>query len=908
MYKEVISDLLGASIKSKNLRIISDDPLKGAVISNLSEEIITQPQDVLDLIRRGEANITTVENDTDTTSGRKSHLIFKISLERKKVGGSSASRSLCSSLLFVNLGGCEREGDKSRVKSSILAPDDANVLLDDRSLLVLNMVVSKIIENSKKTSPKTGAPPSTSRSVVPYRDSKLTRILKPAIGGHNITCVLCTVVPSNANRLETTQTLKLGHQLRSITNNSFRVSDTMDFKEQNAQLRLQIEALQTELARQRESGGSANVRAGGLPFAATEAQYVNRIKQLEQEVKQKQSASSGEDWRAFEEMRHSFEEHQRDTEESLSAQKQELAEERVLLQTDRTRIFTEKSNLEERELKLGQMLSSLDQKESKLNQILNRLDEQQGAWQQSVVDLEHREMLIEAANQSYQNRLKHIQELESQWEIKLAEQIKREKVLSEREHKMQSLSKEQHELEIKNQLAMQRISNIENDLKVKEARQTSVENGLRGKEVELESVERELQMRRKDLEQLDGALRERERKLVAEQRTLEEREQLVHIAQDRIRGREVEHEKRLADMTEKFSNVSFLAETTNKKRLDLDARGKELDEAAVKIKSEEDQLFLREEALRRREELVRESEDRYRQLVDMEAKLNERVARHEKAVAHFYDVEWKQLTSKYLKGISVLDTLLNSQFDVISKQFNDTMLVRSSVSASAKDNPVFRQELEERKKEVEKLKVEIQEIEVHKNVVSKSFSSRDTHRSYSMTSVADSSRATISSTQSVLLHSIAETVQSMAYMCSNYEQTLSAVGSFAHNTANLNTASAEESLVPQIAVRKVMRRTSLSSSSSSLSPSGPSLLIPGANSIALGSASPKPSYSSKLVVQDLDGGANESSPDAPPIRKHRSSSSWEGGGEALRLGSRSPQPNSNSVSNLPTATVLRYKK
>ncbi len=80
----------------------------------------------------------------------------------------------------------------------------------NKSLLALGAVINKLGEASKKAK---GPKP-----FIPYRDSKLTRILKQSLGGNTMTSILCAVTPAPMHREETVSTLKFGQTCKSIKN------------------------------------------------------------------------------------------------------------------------------------------------------------------------------------------------------------------------------------------------------------------------------------------------------------------------------------------------------------------------------------------------------------------------------------------------------------------------------------------------------------------------------------------------------------------------------------------------------------------------------------------------------------------------------------------------------------------
>jgi centromeric protein E len=92
----------------------------------------------------------------------------------------------------------------------------------NKSLLALGAVISKLGESARKGSRAKG-------SFIPFRDSKLTRILKNSLGGNTLTSILCTVTAAQMHHDETISTLKFGQLCKTIKNNA-RKNEVVDEK------------------------------------------------------------------------------------------------------------------------------------------------------------------------------------------------------------------------------------------------------------------------------------------------------------------------------------------------------------------------------------------------------------------------------------------------------------------------------------------------------------------------------------------------------------------------------------------------------------------------------------------------------------------------------------------------------
>src|SRR5207253_853304 len=137
----------------------------------------------------------------------RSHVIYRVSIEAidreeydaldpEKIPSSQNPIGRVSYLNLVDLAGSERQ--KSTKAEGKILKEGANI---NKSLLALGAVINKLGELSKRQHK------SRTTFFIPYRDSKLTRILKQSLGGNTLTSVLCAVTPAPMHREETVSTL-----------------------------------------------------------------------------------------------------------------------------------------------------------------------------------------------------------------------------------------------------------------------------------------------------------------------------------------------------------------------------------------------------------------------------------------------------------------------------------------------------------------------------------------------------------------------------------------------------------------------------------------------------------------------------------------------------------------------------
>uniref|UniRef100_A0AAX7VJ99 Kinesin motor domain-containing protein n=1 Tax=Astatotilapia calliptera TaxID=8154 RepID=A0AAX7VJ99_ASTCA len=197
IYNEEILDLLCSS-KDKPAISIREDPKEGIKIVGLTEKQVFSAPEMVSCLELGNSARTVGSTAMNAASSR-SHAIFTITLEQRR--GTDKADSVVSKLHLVDLAGSERqkktkaEGDRLKEGISI-----------NRGLLSLGNVISALGDESKKN------------TFVPYRDSKLTRLLQDSLGGNSHTLMIACVSPADSNMEETINTLRYADRARKIKN------------------------------------------------------------------------------------------------------------------------------------------------------------------------------------------------------------------------------------------------------------------------------------------------------------------------------------------------------------------------------------------------------------------------------------------------------------------------------------------------------------------------------------------------------------------------------------------------------------------------------------------------------------------------------------------------------------------
>ncbi|NXR01523.1 KI18B protein, partial [Sagittarius serpentarius] len=197
-YQEVYNEQIHDLLKPKGPLAIREDPEKGVVVQGLSFHQPTSAEQLLGMLANGNKNRTQHPTDANATSSR-SHAVFQIYVKQQDRVGGLAQDLQVAKMSLIDLAGSER-ASVTNTKGERLR-EGANI---NRSLLALINVINALADaKSKKTH-------------IPYRDSKLTRLLKDSIGGNCRTIMIAAVSPSVLAYEDTYNTLKYANRAKDI--------------------------------------------------------------------------------------------------------------------------------------------------------------------------------------------------------------------------------------------------------------------------------------------------------------------------------------------------------------------------------------------------------------------------------------------------------------------------------------------------------------------------------------------------------------------------------------------------------------------------------------------------------------------------------------------------------------------
>lgn len=235
LYNEELRDLLTPDENAK-LKIFDDLSRKGhasTIVQGVEERHITNAAEGIKRLQEGSIRRQVAATKCNDLSSR-SHTVFTITVYAKRPGGGGEDFISLGKLNLVDLAGSEniqRSGAENKRA--------AEAGLINKSLLTLGRVINALVDKS---------------SHIPYRESKLTRLLQDSLGGRTKTCIIATISPAKSNLEETISTLDYAFRAKNIRNKP-QVNTLINKKALLKEFTAEIEKLKTELIATRLRNG-----------------------------------------------------------------------------------------------------------------------------------------------------------------------------------------------------------------------------------------------------------------------------------------------------------------------------------------------------------------------------------------------------------------------------------------------------------------------------------------------------------------------------------------------------------------------------------------------------------------------------------------------------------------------------
>lgn len=265
LYNEEITDLLANEESSRHAEdnkqrkpiSLMEDGKGCVVVRGLEEEAVYSANEIYTLLERGAAKRRTADTLLNKRSSR-SHSVFSITVHIKESAVGDEELIKCGKLNLVDLAGSENISRSGAREGRAREAGEIN-----KSLLTLGRVINALVEHSAH---------------IPYRDSKLTRLLRDSLGGKTKTCIIATISPSAHSLEETLSTLDYAYRAKNIKNKpeaNQKMSKAVLLKD----LYLEIERMKEDVRAARDKNG---VYVPHERFAQEEAEKKARIEKIEQ--------------------------------------------------------------------------------------------------------------------------------------------------------------------------------------------------------------------------------------------------------------------------------------------------------------------------------------------------------------------------------------------------------------------------------------------------------------------------------------------------------------------------------------------------------------------------------------------------------------------------------------------------
>lgn len=730
--------------KHRRLRITTEDAARGAVIENLCEKSVKSREDFEDVLKLGEANRTYAATSMNDTSSR-SHVIYRVTItitdkdeEDADVDGnqdsmqdgrkSAEDASRVSYLNLVDLAGSERQKNTNTTGKTL--KEGANI---NKSLLALGAVINKLVEASKKSK--------TQRAgvFIPYRDSKLTRILKQSLGGNTLTSILCTISPAPMYREGTVSTLKFGQLCKMIKNqvqSNVVHGDKAEIKvlkaivgEQKArieELELQsgggggngpqlrslyreksrleamVEALQEAFKLRGGDPSSVQVAYtepvdmgahhdyGAMATNEQTSEYKRKITELEGQISE------------YEDERHDMDSKRRDAEE----ERKKLDEDKEDVSKAKKRNIEERTQIREKETIVVNLIKDLDAKEALLLKTLNEQKNHLENWKSSVAVLEKKEAMYLDWNKHHNELNQQLEDDRALHDWKTKELSIRIAELAKEELNHKRAVKELEDRDLRLQVTLSKIGQREADRAAAGERLQIHEGDLKRREAELTQRDRESQTRLRNHEEREAELVVKGQKLSDSAEILEQKEIDLQEREEKLRMGKNQIAKQQSDLRQLEILVVEKNEDCSNRFKALQADQNKFTSKVAAFAKQEELLAAKQESLKDAEKQLQQIELRMSGIDEKEKNLLERIEKQRK-VEHKHHLEIADISSKHRRELAEMENLVAHQSKIMGNYQAESERIKSELASKAARIAELEHSLTECKMKEEQLREEI---------------------------------------------------------------------------------------------------------------------------------------------------------------------------------------------------------
>eukprot|EP01064_Diplonema_japonicum_P030317 TRINITY_DN513_c1_g1_i3.p1 TRINITY_DN513_c1_g1~~TRINITY_DN513_c1_g1_i3.p1 ORF type:complete len:786 (+),score=270.30 TRINITY_DN513_c1_g1_i3:230-2359(+) len=518
LYNEQVCDLLAKEL-NPDLKV-REDPRTGPFVQGLKMDKVSSVDGIIKLIVQGNKQRHVAATKMNAESSR-SHAILTLYFEEEAHGEDMEGVAAASRVNLVDLAGSE-----SINKSGVSGINQIEAININLSLTTLRKVIDSL------SNPKKGLAP-------PYRDSKLTYLLKDSLGNNAKTCMVATVSPSLMNISETKNTLHYASLARAIQNSARANAD------ENIRL---VQDLQNELAELRD-------KLTGHSFFTDKGLTPEKLQAMEAELALKQ-----------------------EQEAQLKSKVEQLNLERQLKSKQEEELLAtkeEKQRLHNERLALEQRLSEGKDKETKLSENVKDLTSNFEASKQQLA--EQQERLDEL--------VKHKTELEEEQRRRAEYRKQLEQEGADKDKRLEAADEEIKTLKDRIQGLERELENTVTDLNASEDALTEAEDNVLSLREAKSTISDELKTVTARNAELEDELLDLQEQLAATLAELETLRETLHKTQADLSDKTEESSQRLAKLEETSEELEATKKTVTEKTQESDERQNKLNETTTELEA-----------------------------------------------------------------------------------------------------------------------------------------------------------------------------------------------------------------------------------------------------------------------------------------------------------------------------------
>jgi len=406
IYNEEIRDLLSKNPKSK--LDLKDHPEHGVYVKDLTTFVVKSMEETVQVMTAGTRNRSVGQTLMNHESSR-SHSIFSITIETCEVGLDGENHIRVGKLNMVDLAGSERQSKTGSTGETLKEATKINL-----SLSALGNVISALVSASNK-----------SGGFVPYRDSKLTRLLQDSLGGNTKTVMVANIGPTDYNYDETISTLRYAYRAKSIQNKPRINEDPKD---------AMIREFQEEISRLKAELASKGPGGVGTVTQEVEERIVEKVVEVEKEVIV-DTGISADDMKAIE---HRMQKEREHIKKKLEAEKKKIGEQKDMADAERQELMDQleqkRQDAENQEQEQQEMLNKLKAMEEKMlvgSQVMEKALAQEMELRKQQAELTEREQAEKRMHEVLQKQADEKLDLEERYQS-IEDQVQKLKVKLEK--------------------------------------------------------------------------------------------------------------------------------------------------------------------------------------------------------------------------------------------------------------------------------------------------------------------------------------------------------------------------------------------------------------------------------------------------------------------------------------------